>query len=139
MASCGLNRETGLPHYDLDAVAEHVETLFATRLGEMIMLRHYGAGLATLLGRRVLPKLVAAYRALIALSLATWEPRLQVLRIDMAGSTADAVRLGHLRFRVLVLYRPRGHLGDFTVEGGPRVFDLYANDNESALLFDLAA
>lgn len=116
MASCGIDRESGLPLYDLDHVAQHVETIFATRLGSLVMLRWYGGGLVELLGRRITPRRVALYRFLLALAITTWEPRLAVAYIDLAGNTTDAVRVGHLRFTVFAYYRPRGHLGDFTIE-----------------------
>jgi hypothetical protein len=48
MASCGLDRVTGLPITDLAHVAQHVETLYATRLGQMIIVRARHDG-----GRRV--------------------------------------------------------------------------------------
>lgn len=135
MASCGLDRETGLPSYDLDHVAQCVEFIYATRLGSLIMARGFGGGLVELLGRRITVRLVALYRMLLALSIAAWEPRLQVAFIRADGNTANAVRLGQLKFRVLAYYRPRGHLGDFTIEGGLRGFTLAAADNR--IRFDL--
>lgn len=139
MASCGLDRETGLPLYDLDHVAQHVETLFTTRLGDLIMARGYGAGVTELLGRRILPKLVAAYKTLLALAIATWEPRLQVVRIEASGNTANAVTLGQLQFQVLAYYRPRALDGDFAIEGGLRGFGLAVNDNRLRFTFDRVA
>lgn len=139
MASCGLDRITGLPLYDLDHVAQCVETVFLTRLGEMITLEWFGGGLVELLGRRVTPRLIDLYRTLLALAIATWEPRLQVVRVyapsaaETPGNTAAEVRLGHLTFAVLAYYRPRGHLGDLTVEGGLRTFLVAANDNRLAV------
>lgn len=128
MASCGLDRISGRPIYDLDHVAQHVQTLFSTRLAEMIMLRWYGAGLVSLLGRRITPRLLAAYRMLLALAIDTWEPRLKVVRIDAGGNTARAVELGQLTFTVVCTYRPRALDGDFSVEGGLRALDVFARD-----------
>ena len=139
MASCGLDRETGQPLTDLDHVAQHVETLFATRLGELIMARGYGAGLSELLGRRILPALVARYKTLLALAIDTWEPRLKVVRIEAAGNSANAVTLGQMQFQVLAYYRPRGHLGDFTVEGGLRGFRLVATGTRLRVAIDRVA
>lgn len=135
MASCGLDRETGLPSFDLAHVAQSVEFIYATRLGDYLMRRGFGGGLVELLGRRITPSLVARYRLLLALSIATWEPRLKVAFIRTDGTTTDGVRLGELKFRVLAFYRPRGHLGDFTIEGGLRGFTLAAADNR--IRFDL--
>lgn len=139
MASCGLDRETGLPLYDLDHVAQSVEFLFTTRLGELVMLRWFGSGVPELLGRRVTPAFVSVYRTILALAIATWEPRLQVVRVDTAGNTANAVSLGQLAFQVLAYYRPRGHLGDLTIEGGLRGFGLAVNDNRLRFTFDRVA
>lgn len=139
MTSCGLDRETGLPLYDLDHVAQHVETLFTTRLGDLIMARGYGAGVSELLGRRVTPTLVSGYKALLALGVDTWEPRLKVVRIEAAGNTANAVTLGALRFQVMASYRPRGHLGDLTVEGGLNRFGLAVKDARLRFTFDRVA
>lgn len=135
MASCGIDRATGLPLRDLDHVEQSVALLFTTRLGSIVMRRGLGSGLPELLGKRIVPELIGTYRALLALVINTYEPRLKVVRIDGAGNSAGAVRLGELSFRVLVYYRPRGHRGDFTVEGGLRAFSLRAADN--SLLFSL--
>ncbi|BAQ50419.1 GPW/gp25 family protein [Methylobacterium aquaticum] len=135
MASCGLDRETGEPLYDLDHVYQSVGTLLTTRLAEMITLEWFGGGLAEILGRRLTPRLIDLYRTLLALAIRTWEPRLQVVRVyvpsatEANGNTLNAVTLGQIRFAVLAYYRPRGHLGDFTVEGGLRTFVVAANDN----------
>ena len=137
MASCGLDRETGLPLRDLDHVAQCVQTVFSTRLGERVMLRWFGAGLTELLGRRITPRLLATYRMLLAVAISASEPRLQVTRIDASGNTTDAVTLGHLKFTVLCYYRPRAHLGDFTVEGGERALTISRSDT-GALLVQLA-
>jgi hypothetical protein len=128
VASCGLDRETGLPLRDLDHVRQSVQTIFTTRLGERVMLRWFGGGLTELLGRRITPALLRTYRMLLALAIATWEPRLQVVKIDGTGNSARAVELGQLKFTVICYYRPRGHLGDFRVEGGTRALDIFARD-----------
>ena len=137
MASCGISRETGLPLTGLDHVAQSVELIFATRLGEIIMLRWFGSGLPELLGRRIEPRLLAVYRMILTLAIQTWEPRLQVAAIRAVGNTTNALILGHLAFDVLVYYRPNGHRGDLAIEGGPQVFSLAANDNR--LFFSLKA
>ncbi|WP_298959041.1 hypothetical protein [uncultured Methylobacterium sp.] len=139
MASCGLDRVTGLPITDLAHVAQHVETLYATRLGQMIMLGHYAGGLPEILGKRITPRNIALYRLLLALPIATWEPRLSVVAIQAQGNTAGAVVLGEMRFQVLAHYRPRGHLGDLAVEGGVRGFRLGATANRLTFALDTLA
>ncbi|ACL55625.1 GPW/gp25 family protein [Methylobacterium nodulans] len=131
MASCGLDRDTGEPLFDLAHVAQAVQTIFTTRLGERVMLRWFGGGLAELLGRRITPALLRSYRMLLALAIATWEPRLQVVKIDGTGNSTDAIALGHLKFTAICYYRPRGHLGDYTVEGGPRALNIFSPDGKT--------
>ncbi|ACA18493.1 GPW/gp25 family protein [Methylobacterium sp. 4-46] len=133
MASCGLDRWTGEPSRDLAHVAQAVQTIFSTRLGERVMHRWFGGGLTELLGRRITPTLLSAYRMLLVLAISTWEPRLKVVRISATGNTVNAVELGQLKFSVICYYRPRGHLGDYTVEGGPRALDIYAVNGSLAV------
>lgn len=129
MGSVGLCRRTGRVLRDFDHVVQSVEVIFSTRLGSRVMLRWFGAGLVELLGRRITPRLVSLYCTLLALGITVWEPRLQVVSVDTTGNTIDAVRLGDLNFEVQVYYRPNGHKGDFTVEGGLRAILISANDN----------
>ena len=70
---------------------------------------------AELLGRLVTPALFAAFQQLIATAIDLWEPRFRVRKITPSG-TVDEIRLGKVGFLFEVDYRPRGHLGDFTVE-----------------------
>jgi len=52
-----------------------------------------------------------------------WEPRFKVKRVDVgASNTAERLRAGRFAFRIIGEYRPRGHQGDPTPEGGERVF-----------------
>lgn len=129
MASTGLDRRTGRVLRDFDHVLQSLDVIFGTRLGERVMLRWFGSGLPELLGRRITPRLVSLYVTLLALSIKLWEPRLEVVAISAAGNTVEAVRLGELRFVVQVYYRPNGHLGDFSVEGGLRAIGVAAADN----------
>lgn len=144
MASCGLDRVTGLPLYDLDHVLQHIETIFSTRRGEMITLEHFGCGLPELLGRRVTPDLIGRYRQLLMLGIGQWEPRLLVNRVflpgpnEPGGNSASKVALGRVVFAVWVYYRPRGHLGDPAVEGGRRTLLIGANDSLTGLAVALA-
>lgn len=119
-ASTGLNGRTGRVLTDFDHVLQSLDVIFGTRLGELVMLRWFGSGLPELLGRRITPRLVALYVSILALAIKTWEPRLDVVAVKAPNNSAEAVRLGELHFEVQVYYRPRGHLGDFTVEGGLR-------------------
>lgn len=130
MASAGIDMRTGRVLTDFDHVVQSVRIIFSTRLGSRVMLRWFGSGLPELLGRRIVPATVSRYITLIALSIFAWEPRLQVVAVRTGGNTANAVALGELTFEVLCYYRPRGHLGDFTIEGGLRRIGVGSNDNK---------
>ncbi|MFN4098150.1 MAG: GPW/gp25 family protein [Pararhodobacter sp.] len=111
----GIDRRTGRPAGNLASAFQSVEVIFSTRLGERIMRREFGAGLAELLGRLATRSLFVAFQTLIATAIDLWEPRFAVRRIIVQGSV-DGLRLGQARFSIEVDYRPRGHLGDETVE-----------------------
>ncbi len=110
------DQRTGAILDDYGSALQSVEIVFTTRLGEMVMLREFGAGLVELLGRLFVPRLFAAFRALVMAAIDIWEPRFRVRRIDLSGSV-DEVRLGRAGFNIEVEWRPRAHLGDETVEG----------------------
>lgn len=80
------------------------------------MRRHFGAGLAELLGRATTPALFAAWKTLIAVGIDLWEPRLRV-RAVLVSASPDQLRLGTAGIDVLVDWRPRALLGDFSVTG----------------------
>ena len=55
-----------------------------------------------------------------------FEPRFALTKINIL-SGPDELRSGRLRLELVGYYRPRAHLGDYTVEGGRKVV-LTAND-----------
>jgi phage baseplate assembly protein W len=109
------DRNTGAVIDNFQSALQGVEVTFITRLGDTIMLREFGAGLLDLLGRLMVPRLMMAFQQLIVTAIDLWEPRFQVRQILFEGSV-DQLRLGSAKFGIEVDYRPRGHLGDFTVE-----------------------
>lgn len=111
----GIDRMTFGVIGNLDSAYQGLEVMFTTRLASRVMRREFGAGLVELLGRRITPPLFAIFQQLLATSIDLWEPRFKVRRITLAGS-AEEVRLGILGIGLEVDYRPRGHLGDETVE-----------------------
>ncbi|MGY6705924.1 GPW/gp25 family protein [Roseinatronobacter sp.] len=111
-----IDRRTGKPIDNYASALQSVETIFTTRLGERVMLREFGAGLVELLGRLMTPVLFGTFRTIMAASIDLWEPRFRVRRVDLQGSIDD-IRRGRTGFVVEVDWRPRGHLGDDTVEG----------------------
>ncbi len=111
-----VDRNTGLVIENYASALQSVEVIFSTAIGERLMRRHFAAGLVELLGRAVTPPLFAAWQTLIAVGIDLWEPRFRVRGVYVGGS-ADTLRLGHASVRIEVDWRPRGHLGDFSVEG----------------------
>lgn len=111
----GIDRHTGKVIDNFQSALQGVEVVFITRLGERVMRREFGAGLIELIGRLVSLHLLMAFQQLIVTSIDLWEPRFRVRRILFEGS-ADQIRLGVAKFGIEADYRPRGHLGDFSVE-----------------------
>lgn len=128
MGSVGFDRRFRLVR-DFDHVVLCVAEMFGTMAAERVMRRWLYAGLPSLLGRRITERRIALYLQLVQLAIDTWEKRLQVVRVSVIDPTVEAVRMGELEFEILVYYRPNGHRGDFTVEGGLRRLGLAANDN----------
>lgn len=111
----GIDRRTGKVIGNLASAYQGVEVVLTTRLGERVMRREFGAGVAELLGRLMTPALFVAFQTLIATAIDLWEPRFAVRRISVSGSP-EQIRLGHSGFVIEADYRPRGHLGDMRVE-----------------------
>ncbi len=111
----GIDRRTGKVIDNLASAYQGVEVALTTRIGSRVMLREFGGGVAELLGRLVTPDLFAAWRQLIGTAIDLWEPRFRVRRVSLKGSV-DQLRLGQVGLLIEADYRPRGHLGDFTVE-----------------------
>lgn len=111
----GIDRHTGQVADNLASALQAVETILSTRIGSRVMRREFGGGIIELLGRLVRPSLFAAFQQLVATSIDLWEPRFLVRRMSVTG-TADDLRAGKVGILIEADFRPRGHLGDFTVE-----------------------
>ncbi|AKR58016.1 hypothetical protein GCM10011321_31480 [Youhaiella tibetensis] len=112
----GIDRHTGARIDNYASALQAVEVAFSTSIGERVMRRHFGAGLIELLGRAMTPRLFAAWKILMAVGIDLWEPRFRVRSVSVNASP-ETLRLGSASVAVEVDWRPRGHLGDFTVEG----------------------
>lgn len=111
----GTDRRTGQLIETYESALQGVEVILTTRIGSRVMRREFGGGIAELLGRAITPPLFAIFRQLVATAIDTWEPRLQVRKVSATGSETE-IRAGTIGLIFEVDYRPRGHLGDFTVE-----------------------
>jgi len=138
MTSHGIDRFTGRPLSGWAHVLQSVDVIFETEIGSRMMLRHFGGGLRRLLGRRITQRLLALAASVFSLSIAIWEPRLRVVRVSIAPS-AEEIRVGTVSFVMEVVYRPRGHLGDFTEEPVSRFVGIAANDKGAPYTMEYAA
>mgnify|MGYP000147356104 CR=1 FL=1 len=111
----GVDRHSGKLIGNFDSALQSIEVVFTTRIGERVMRRHFGAGLAELLGRATTPALFAAWQLLVAIGIDLWEPRFRVRGVYVSA-TSSALALGTTGIRVEVDWRPRALQGDLTVE-----------------------
>ena len=111
----GIDRHTGRVITNLGSALQAVEVILTTRIGSRIMRREFGGGADELLGRLLTADHVAVFRQLVATAIDLWEPRLAIRRIALEGS-AEELRRGEAGFVLEADWRPRGHLGDLTVE-----------------------
>lgn len=111
----GVDRHTGKLIGNYESALQAVEVIFATRIGERIMRRHFGAGLAELLGRAMTAPLFAAWQMLLAVGIDLWEPRFRVRGVYVSATPTD-LRLGRSGVRIEVDWRPRALAGDFSID-----------------------
>jgi len=116
----GINRLTGRPISGWSDVIQSLAVIFTTRFGERVMRRWFGSDVPGLLGRNLVPSTILKFWAAIAIAVELWEPRFKFTQITPLGSDVEW-REGKIGFRIDGIYRPRGHLGDFT-PAGPRSF-----------------
>lgn len=111
----GISRHTGATIDNFESALQGVEVALTTKLATRVMRRQFCGGVAELLGRALTPQTLAAFKQIVATAIDLWEPRFLVRRVLVNGSV-DQLRTGQAGFVFEVDYRPRGHLGDFTVE-----------------------
>lgn len=111
----GIDRTAFQPIDNLASALQSVEVILSTDIGSRVMRRPFGGGVAELLGRALTERLFALVQQLIGTAIDLWEPRFLVRRVSFSGSV-DGIRRGTAKVIIEVDYRPRGHLGDFTVE-----------------------
>lgn len=119
----GVDRTTwrvlsGWPH-----VVQSLHVIFTTYFGQRVMRRWFGSFVPPILGQNMVPSTVLKFWTAVCVAIDLWEPRFKVTKITPFGSP-EQMRLGSIGFRVEGVYRPRGHLGDFTPERNPYSFDM---------------
>lgn len=111
----GMSRIDGSTLSNYESACQAVEHVLSSRIGSFPLLREYAGGVIELLGRATTPPLFAAWRQLVATAIDLWEPRFRVRRCSFSGTAAE-LRLGKADLVIEADFRPKGHLGDFTVE-----------------------
>jgi phage baseplate assembly protein W len=114
----GMDRTTGKVLVGWPHVQQSISLIFATRFHERILRRWVGSFVPHILGESAVARIITRFFWAIASAVDLWEPNYSIKRIVVAPeTTAEQVRLGNMTFRNEGVYRPRGHLGDFTPEG----------------------
>ena len=122
----GIDRWTGRPIAGWGHVILSLEAIFSTPFGSRVMRRWIGSVIPNLLGENLVPETLLNFFTALFAAIA-FEPRFALTRIAVL-SEADELRTGQLRLELQGVYRPRAHLGDFTVDG-PRRIVLFANED----------
>lgn len=115
----GVDRDTGMILTGWPHVVQSMGVILTTHFGSRVMRRWFGSLIPALLGQNIGAAAVLRVTTAIFAAL-EFEPRFALTRVRVL-SNADELRTGRLRLELEGQYRPRGHLGDFTVEGSRRV------------------
>ncbi len=126
MSSVGMDRVTGRIIRGFAHVVQSVGDILTTNIGERIHREWYGFPGFRLLGEplnRFTPLTMRQKNGLPV------EPRFRVIRAVPLAAT----RQGEFRCRLEGEYMPRGHLGDFTVEGKRKIVLTNAGNRFTAI------
>ena len=93
MTTSGMNRSTGLPLGGLGHLQQSVDDILTTPIGSRVMRPDYGSTLINLLDKPAgeATRLEAAHATAEALS--KWEPRISVIRTDIAFESGKEASL----------------------------------------------
>ena len=115
MVGTGMDRRTGAVLSDWPHVAQSIEVILTTRIGERMFRRVFGSQVPKLLGEPLTNPTIVRFFAAVIAAIELWEPRFRVRSIDVIdGNSAERLRAGRLALKIRGEYRPRGHLGDPT-------------------------
>jgi uncharacterized protein len=117
----GIDRRTGKLLDGFAHVAQSIEVIFTTRLGERVQRRWFGSPITTMLGKSLTPATVLRFFTYLVVAIEVWEPRYKVTRIVPGSNALGEVRKGNFSFVVEGIYRPRALAGDLTAEGAVRL------------------
>ncbi|WP_029074412.1 GPW/gp25 family protein [Kaistia adipata] len=114
MASSGFGRDAGAVLSGFDHVRQSIGVILTTPIGSRVMRREFGSELFDLIDRPMTDQVILAIYSAAVMAIARWEPRYAVLGCKLTTASAS----GALSLELSGVYYPRGHLGDFTPEGG---------------------
>lgn len=117
VAGSGIDRRTGKLLTGWPHVVQSLEVIFTTGFGERVMREWVGSYVPYMLGQNLVPSTVLKFYVGLYAAIEAFEPRYRIVRF----LPTEVSRLGSLRLDIEGEYRPRGHLGDFTVEGERKV------------------
>jgi len=124
----GMDRRTGKLIQGWDHVEQSIEVIFATPFHERVLRRWVGSFVPHILGEITVGRVITRFFWAIASAVDLWEPNYRIKQVFYMGdalssewaprltnsSAAALVRIGQAIFRQEGIYRPRGHLGDFS-------------------------
>lgn len=129
----GIDRNTGKLLAGWPHVVQSLMVLFTTHFGVRIMRRYFGSNVPPLLGENMTRITILRFTAAVMAAIDVWEPRFGITKVDMpssaAGNSPEKVRQGQLQFTLRGVYRPRGHLGDFTPAQGEHALVITSGDS----------
>lgn len=117
--STGIDRATGRPMHDFDHVVQSAAVIFSTEFGQRVMREWFGSDVPGLLGSLMNRTETLAFFNAMAEAIDLHEPRLKVRKVEPLSVS----RSGAFGVRLVVEYRPRGHLGDPTPEAALRAIN----------------
>jgi phage baseplate assembly protein W len=122
----GMDRYTGKMLTGWNHVVQSMLLIFSTRYHERVLRRWCGSFVPHLIGENATDNTIARFYWAIATGIDLWEPNYRIRRVYFMGdalsgwaplptmSAAELIRIGQAIFRNEGVYRPRGHLGDFS-------------------------
>ena len=113
-AGTGFNRENGALLSGFDHVRQSIGVILTTPIGSRVMRREFGSELFDLIDRPMTDQVILAIYSATVMAIARWEPRYAVTACAITDASAE----GGISLQLSGVYYPRGHLGDFTPDGG---------------------